>query len=318
MELKLYPQHFRADLPLPEARELFAASVNLVEIEVFTYCNRTCWFCPNASIPQRQDRQGNLLMDEGIYLRVLDELAGIGYRGAITDSRYNEPLADRETILARIRQARERLPGAFLFTHSNGDFATREYLDALADAGLNALRMQTYPGNDERWDDTAILARQARQLERLGLSASPVMQLPGTRYMVRADYPRMELTIDARNFDEIGTDRGGLVQLRRKVERTSPCFVVFQHLYIDYNGSIVPCCNLRSDVPEHQPYVAAQLDGRLSIFEAYARLAGWRRSLLTFGPKKAPCDTCAYEAIPHDAALAGRLEEYARGLPEGG
>lgn len=315
MNLTMYPQHFRGDLPLPEARELFRASVNQVEVEVFTYCNRTCWFCPNASIPQRQDRQGNLLMDEGTYLRILDELAEVDYRGSITYSRYNEPLADRATILTRIRQARERLPGAFLFTHSNGDFATRDYLDALAEAGLNALRMQTYPGNDERWEDAAILARQARQLERLGLAASPMIHAPGVRHMVRADHPRLELTIDARNFDDIGTDRGGLVQLRRKVERNSPCFVVFQHLYIDYNGSIVPCCNIRSDVPAHEPYVVARLDGRLSIYEAYARLAGWRRSLLTFGPKKAPCDTCAYEEIPYDAGLAGRLEGFAKVLP---
>jgi hypothetical protein len=256
-------------------------------------------------------------MEEALYLRILDDLSDINYSGSITYSRYNEPLAEREIILQRIQQARQRLPRAHLFTHTNGDFVTRDYLDSLRVAGLNTLRIQTYLGNKEHWDDYKMVTRQSKQLARLGLTGTPIVNRPGVRYMVQTDYKGMDVTIDARNFDDIGTDRGGLVQLRRKVARTAPCFIVFQHLYIDYNGSVVPCCNIRSDVPEHGNYVVGTLGTDLSIFQAYANLSGWRRSLLTFGPKKAPCDTCAYDPPPFNADLAKKLNEIAtRMLPQ--
>ena len=32
------------------AAAIFQRAVRMVEIEVFSYCNRRCWFCPNATI----------------------------------------------------------------------------------------------------------------------------------------------------------------------------------------------------------------------------------------------------------------------------
>src|SRR5947207_599758 len=92
--------HFHADQFEPElspqrSRDLFKLSVKFVEIETFTYCNRKCWFCPNATIPARQDKAGNRYMDEDLYLRILRDLGSIEYDGQIQFGRYNEPLADR-------------------------------------------------------------------------------------------------------------------------------------------------------------------------------------------------------------------------------
>jgi hypothetical protein len=77
----------------------------------------------------------------------------------------------------------------------------------------------------------------------------------------------------------------------------------------------MPCCNLLSDRPEHQDFVIANLaDPGTSIFDVYAgRLSGWRRSMVTFGPKEAPCTTCRHRDIPSASentlasALASRL-----------
>jgi MoaA/NifB/PqqE/SkfB family radical SAM enzyme len=296
--------HFRSDLSDAEKRDLFRCSVRYVEIELFTYCNRKCWFCPNSSMPFRQDKDGNEFMDRGLYSRILDDLASIDYRGQIQFGRYNEPLAD-DAILARINEARDTLPRAWLYTHTNGDFLTPLYLDELKAAGLRELKIQTYLGNNERWDETAILDRQRSQLARLGLRIRKTLTAaPGQRHFHETDNPGMLVTIDARNFDAIGTDRGGLVEIRQDRSRTAPCLIPFSNMYIDWNGNVVPCCNIRSDVAEHAEFVVSRLQDGASIFDAYAALHGWRLSLLRFGEKSGPCTTCRYDedAVPESAA----------------
>lgn len=307
-EITFTRHHFTPDLTEAEARDLFARSVRYVEIETFTYCNRKCWFCPNASIPKRQDRAGSRYMDESLYRRIMDDLASVDYRGQIQFGRYNEPLADR-VILRRIVQARNRLPRAYIYSHTNGDFLTPDYLNDLRAAGLNELKIQTYLGNDERWDEQAILTRQRQQLRKLGLGVRKVVtSAPGLRHLIETDYPGMLVTLDARNFEEIGTDRGGLVQIQRDKPRTAPCLIPFSQMYIDYDGSVMPCCNLRSDVAEHAPYVACRLQDGHSIFEAFAALHGWRKSLMRSGEKQAPCSTCRYDEDQVPESQAGELE----------
>jgi MoaA/NifB/PqqE/SkfB family radical SAM enzyme len=300
-------RHFRESLPTNEARELFRDSVRLVEIETFSFCNRKCWFCPNAAIPSRQDRAANQYMDEELYLRIIDELASVDYRGHVQFGRYNEPLADR-IILMRLRQASDRLPRAWLYLHTNGDFLTREYLEELCTVGLNGLALQTYLGNDQHWDEQAMKDRQRQQLNRLGLQVvKKLCSVPGFRHHYVTDFPGVHVTIDARNFDRIGTDRGGLVEIQRDRPRTAPCLMPFRNMYIDWPGNVMPCCNLRSDVPEHAQHIACRLQDGHSIFDAFTALHGWRKNLMRFGPKTAPCATCRMDEDLVPTAQAGEL-----------
>ena len=99
-------------------QEVISTKVSLdkirsVEIEIFSYCNRNCWFCPNNFIDRHSD---NILMDEGIYLNILNDFKTINYRGRISYSRYNEPLSHKDIFLKRLKQANELLPSALLHT----------------------------------------------------------------------------------------------------------------------------------------------------------------------------------------------------------
>lgn len=247
-------------------------------------------------------------MDENLYLRILSELAEIDYRGTITYSRYNEPLADR-IILERIRQARRLLPHARLSTHTNGDYLTRPYLDELRDAGLNRMFIMTYLGNNDQFDDRKVLSRLTSKAVDLGLRAEFTLANAGVRYNATLAYEGMDVQIEARNYAEVGTDRGKLIQLA-PYKRTAWCPVVFDAFYIDWDGSVVPCCNIRSDAPEHQKYVVADLSSGISVFEAWASgdLVGWRRSLFNFDEKKPPCDSCRYAVLPEDDRIRGLVE----------
>jgi hypothetical protein len=296
MELTIAAEHFAAGLPAEAARLLFKQSVHKVELEPFTYCNRVCWFCGNARINRRS---ANRYMDHGLYHRILSDLRAIDYRGAVTYCRYNEPLADR-IILTRIAEARAMLPDAFLYTHSNGDYLDRALLDELRDAGLNLLRVQVYLGPRQRFSDAAMLKRLHRRLADLGLPFDFTDNSPGMRYEVRLRYEGMEVTFEGWNYDVHAGDRAQSVPVSRAPERTSPCLLPFTDIYVDHDGTMVPCCNIRSDEATHRPYVVGKLDDDTSIFDVYAgqRLAAWRKALLPYGGKARPCNTCAHAALP--------------------
>jgi radical SAM protein with 4Fe4S-binding SPASM domain len=312
VHVQIFPEHFDRGIDAQAARQLFKQSVKLVEVETFTFCNRVCWFCSNAHIDRRST---NKYMDEALYLRILSDLASIGYDQTLTYCRYNEPLADR-IILQRIRQARTALPQVRLMTHTNGDYLDREYLDELRDAGLNELKVQVYLGNDDRFSDERITKRMANRLKALGLPYKMTMENPGYWYAAKVEYEGMKVSFESYNFDVLGTDRGQLVQLAVPYHRRSPCWVVFQDMYIDYDGSVVPCCNIRSDEPTHKDYVVDSLKDGRSIFQAYANsaLADWRRDLLTFGEKKKPCDTCRFKAFEETPEFRQYLDRNAAAL----
>jgi hypothetical protein len=308
----IVPAHFQPIADRDEAVRLFQWSVSMVEIEVFSYCNRICWFCPNSIIDRRSTTQ---YMSEALYEQILAQLAEVEYRGTISYSRYNEPLADR-IILRRLAQARAQLPGALLHTNSNGDYLTPAYLDDLAAAGLGSLSIQIYLGNDDRYDHERMRTRLHQVIDKLALPATITVDEPDSWLEASADSHGLRLRLYARNFERNGCSRGDSVPVHQAFRRTSPCLSPFYHVYIDFNGSVMPCCNLRSDVAAHADAIVANLHHDPDLFLVYANatLAAWRRSLVGFGEKRGHCASCAFalhDATPENVAVHAHLAEIA-------
>jgi MoaA/NifB/PqqE/SkfB family radical SAM enzyme len=285
-------RHFVALADPAAARTLFKHSIDMVEIETFSYCNRRCWFCPNS----RYDRSAaNLYMEEGLYLGVIERLGAIGYDRKISFSRYNEPLADH-IILLRLEQARQACPNACLHINTNGDFLDREYLDALYAHGLRSLNIQVYPGHRQPYDHERVRRLMRNKIESLKLKSRIHIDRRDERLEAALAYKDMRVRIYGRNFDRYGSHRGETVQVHNQPLRTSPCLSPFYHLYIDYDGSVPPCCNLRSDIPEHADAILGRLGGTSDIFTVYAspKAAMWRRALVGFEPKQGLCRRCSF------------------------
>jgi MoaA/NifB/PqqE/SkfB family radical SAM enzyme len=300
--------HFRRIEDRREAIRLFQQSVSMVEVEVFSYCNRRCWFCPNSVVDRLSTTE---YMAEELYLRILGQLRDAEYRQMISYSRYNEPLADR-IILRRIEQAKAGLPEAILHTNTNGDYLTPQYLIELADAGLRSLNVQVYLGNDDRYDHERMRTKLLRTIDQLQLNAPIIQDEPGAWLEARAECSGIRMRLYARNFELNGCSRGDTVPIRMTYRRTSPCLSPFRHIYIDFNGKVMPCCNLRSDVPGHGNAIVDDLNGETDLFLVYAgqTLAAWRRNLIGFGQKGGHCSTCSfvtYDDTPEHRAIHGRL-----------
>ncbi|GAF98580.1 unnamed protein product, partial [marine sediment metagenome] len=93
------------------------STLDLVDCEVSSYCNRKCWHCPNSVIDRMA---GPREMGWRVFGDVARDLAVAGFHGIFSFIRYNEPLA-YPLLGLRISRARQELMHATLQISTNGD-----------------------------------------------------------------------------------------------------------------------------------------------------------------------------------------------------
>jgi radical SAM protein with 4Fe4S-binding SPASM domain len=271
-------------------KKILKEKLKLIERETFSYCNRKCWFCPNSVIDRMSE---NNIMPEDVYLDLISQLQEINYCGELTYSRYNEPLSQRELIVKRIKQAREILPNATLRTNTNGDYITRDYIEELCDAGLNQLWIQQYLSNQEKYDHEKMRNRAEKKINKLGLPAKIITDIDGYKLEYDLSHKGMIIHIRSRNFQLDGSSRGETVPIASEYTRTQKCLQVHNNMYIDYNGSVMVCCALRSDVPEQESGVMGHIsEGKLWDIFMNEKYKPWRDHHKEDGDKKGFCKTC--------------------------
>lgn len=114
--------------------EVFASIV----IETFSPCNRTCACCPVG-----YERRPVAKMSEGLFRKIIDQLAARRYAGEIALHFYNEPTLD-DRLRDFIRYAHEKCPQSFIYFASNGDFMTIEKFRDYVRNGLSQVHLTQY------------------------------------------------------------------------------------------------------------------------------------------------------------------------------
>lgn len=303
--MDVHPGHF---VPNPDnARDLFRASVGCIEIEISSYCNRRCGFCPNSIL----DRiSGQRFMDDALFRDIMLQLGALGWGGTLSFHRYNEPLADRAYLLRRLRQARTWASSAFIRLFTNGDYLTPDYLDEIRRLGCGSVICSVYLQEGRVYDDAEMMSAIARRLRMLGRPYDWEVSEPGL-HLARLRDDAMEIIVRGQDFyrpdanGPAGSSRGGILPLDRGWVRTDACLKPFAEMQIEVDGTLLPCCELRSDHPSHQGSVLGRLKPGDDIADAWAGAAyvAWRRHLLSFEPKQGPCASCRSPGIGDDADL---------------
>lgn len=297
--IRMRSELFDPSLPETAARRLFSEYVELVEIETTSYCNRTCSFCPNQFIDRRSQSHP---MPEACWETIVHDLKAVDYRGTVVWSRYSEPLSEPRFV-ERVRQLKAAAPSCRVGVNTNGDYLDQEYLDRLAQAGLDRMWIDVYLPDADVYDTDSAYEYLDKLRVRLGnpaiLISTETPEVAG-----RIKHSSIEITVHCRNSASMQShmsDRAGLLTLTRRGPRTAPCFAPFKHLVIDWDGSVVVCCQMRSDAGSHAAGVIGTIGRDLSLIQAFVRLAPWRASLRDYGEKSAPCSTCnlsEYQAVP--------------------
>lgn len=290
-------EHFRPVADVAAARALFRASVTNLDLELFSYCNRRCLYCPNAFI----DRiTANHYLAGGIYRMVVRDLAAIDYAGKVTLNFYNEPLADPVTVRA-CAEIRRLVPRAFLRLNTNGDYLREDTFDELHAAGLNHVIISLHVSKTLAWDDEKVRFRAEQIYERTGRRPSQIKFVPGRHYRATIPFEGMRVEVVQGNYNEFGYNIGGLMKhIPAPAERRSPCMEPFGSMTVTYNGELTACCRIRGDADEHRPYRCGNLADYGTIYQAWANasLAAWRRHLVGFNAKAAPCNSCVAVSVP--------------------
>jgi MoaA/NifB/PqqE/SkfB family radical SAM enzyme len=313
-------EHFVRDLSPAQARALFKHSVASISIAISSYCNRQCSYCPN-SVADRKSHRFN--MDDALFFSILRQLGAIGYDGLIHIHRYNEPLADRDYALARMRDIRAFLPNAPIRVFTNGDYMDRRYVDSMDRLGVAVVEATVHAGPGGRTDIASLIVEQDRRMAELGLefTVTPEDGLAQKYRVATARCPGgMVLVINAHDFlrvDKTGntwaSDRGGSVAIEREHRRWMPCLSPFVEMEIEWDGTLLPCCQINNDAFSHRDYVMGTLRPDSDLFLAWAAptYVKWRIAMSSTDPKPAPCTTCSYGTPigEHGEAIVKRLAE---------
>lgn len=274
-------------ISLDRAKELFTRYVDQVEIENHSFCNRVCWFCPNAFIDRRTVSHE---MPAHVFETIVGGLSEIDYAGVLTWSRYHEALADPR-IFDRVQAARSVLPRAGLVIISNGDYLNRDTLPRLDDLGLDRLMIDLYMPDGRERDPKAIGSGLRKFSRRTGM----LLERTG-EFSYRVTGLRMKATVDIPFYTESNiSTRGGLVEVKKlsSYRRRAVCMAPIRHVVIDYNGKGMMCCQTRSDSPAHRQAIVGDLaEPGYGVFHLYRDLGMVRRALLSPGEKSGVCLTC--------------------------
>lgn len=195
------------------------SQIRLLEVELFSFCNRTCSFCPNSFIDRLSD---NKILSKDTFSKLLVELKEHNFKGVISFSRYCEPFAHRNILEDRIKIVRQILPKVKLVCNTNGDYDW-EGID------LDEVTIMDYDNNLDK--------------SELGL-------------FTRTEKP---FIVRKMRLGKINNRAGALEKIRSRYIRTAPCYEPTYFVGIDYNGEVSPCCNIRSDINLHKPYMLGNI-----------------------------------------------------------
>jgi len=289
----IHPDMFDAGISRERSKWLFKKYVHDVELENHSYCNRTCWFCPNAFLDRRSE---SIIMTNEVFGKILSNLAEINYSEQLEWSGYAEHFAE-QSFLPRLAEARKALPSARLIVFTNGDYLDKDILDYVLSLKAK-VHVDIYPQEGDEFNEEKIAAAIGKFEKR---TRYKVLQKDSDKggwgdYVIANASGEIvsSMKVGKYNKENIYT-RGGAMDIPKRAtyQRTAVCTKPVYHMNVNYDGKGMLCCHTRTDFEGHKDAVIADLsDAREDIFSFFAKLAPARRALLGPGKKCGVCTTC--------------------------
>ena len=216
-------------------------NLRLVEIELFSYCNRKCTWCPNSYI----DRQNDIkYLDSSVFHSLLCELKQNGYTGKFSFSRYNEPFSDVNLLNWAIGYIKKIFPEAITVSNTNGDYITEEVLKTMF---IDELTIMDYDRKGKEYVFNKLQEWHVSDIQEYD------------HYFVGTYYNKKILYYYS--WTEVAkiSDRGGNLVQYSLNKREAPCYEPLFFIGVNYDGTVSPCCNVRSDCKNQKDYILGNL-----------------------------------------------------------
>ncbi|MFA6520792.1 MAG: radical SAM protein, partial [Candidatus Gracilibacteria bacterium] len=185
---RFVPYKLRADLkkslvyPLQALKATGRADLfSNVSIETTTTCTRQCAYCPHSVESARQAKhERGLFMSPELFTNITDQLQALGFSGKLALQGFGEPLADPD-IIARIQEAREKMPFAYITINSNAQLLTGELLEKLLAAGLSHIYITNHETDPEQRTALGVKIKALRADPRFATCISYYTKLTSLR-----------------------------------------------------------------------------------------------------------------------------------------
>jgi len=223
-----------------------------VQIQTTTRCNAACGMCPYPIVTAEPGFE-HQAMDEARFLRILPQLVGVERLSLFL---MNEPLLDRR-LAGWIARARAALPGTTLGLFSNGAALDVARARALAEAGLDELRVSVHGFEPETYErvmaglsyarmranlDGVLAAADAGELGGLDLQlvTGDLPEVASTRALAPLRYRgRVLLKAFSNEREAVGVAPGLASSVTAGDD--APCQRLFVKLYVLASGDCVLC-----------------------------------------------------------------------------
>ena len=289
--------------------------IRRVDIELHSFCNRTCEWCPNKTYL----RNKQVRMEDWVFEKIIQELKMFGFgsqkrfwdhdangynydrmfsndQPILSFLGYMEPMADMKNFRTKVNYAVEHLPNHVEFlSHTNGDYLKKENLE---DLHLTTLGIMDYDSlGKEYWID---------KLTELGclVMEDELLDDHGFVLAMHKTINNIRVTTNWTENIEI-ENRAGVLKKDEEVikmlgwrndaeKRTSPCAEPTYFMNITYDGNVMPCCHMRSDIPMHEDYILGNVKENTLQEIYYSEKAEKFREKLTvpMGDYPEPCKNC--------------------------
>ena len=239
-----YCEHVCGSVLLEQQKDIYdiVTALKIVEIELFSFCNRTCGWCPNGNGFDRLN--ACYFLDEHLLRKLLEELQENDYNGVFSFSRYNEPFAYFNYFQKNLKIIKEYFPYSKLVTNTNGD-----YLDTniIKETLIDELSIMDYDCQGKEWCYSRLIE----------WNVSDIVEYE-SYFVGRYDNKTILYYWDWPKTGNI-SDRGGNLSQYSCIKRSYPCFEPFRFLGVNYDGTLSPCCNIRNDSKKQQDFIIGDL-----------------------------------------------------------
>lgn len=187
--------------------------IRAVEIEINSYCNRACSYCPNSKLTRLETGD----MKPEVFYKILDQLKLNDFKGRLSFHFYGEPLLSKNLDMF-IAYARQRLPSSSLHIYSNGTLLSPSRFKSLIALGVSELfitkQEEDIDNNDYLFDKT---------------------------YKGLTDDQKKMVTFI--NHDKLlKSNRAGLLNINNeKLPIKRPCLIPMASIYFTLEGNVLPC-----------------------------------------------------------------------------
>lgn len=282
-------------------REVVKYCVKEVRIELSAFCNRSCQYCP-VSFLERKDKSKKLPRE--ILERCVEDLKEIDFNGQIWFCLFNEPLYDKKYLFETLEYVSKQLPKSYIKIVSNGDYLDEQYFLELQKYKLDELTISVH--YDGKWNIETQKQKIHQMIQRIGIEEKGLWEEGEDRLIFQVDenaYPSNNLknfSFRSEDFDVHGMDRAGALESGiLRLENMDHCDVIVTQFNISYDGTVVPCCNMCSDIVDVKRWSYGKITKYKGIFEAYTsqKAASFRK--IMFAPRdtieQTPelCRTCS-------------------------